>query len=106
MSTTEAVNQAVDECITENVLADFLKAHRAEVLDLYLAEVNEEALRHCLRKEGYDEGREDHLTEQITKKIKAGKSLEQIAAEVEETPEAIAELYQKIKASLEIKVQE
>lgn len=40
------------------------------------------------------------------KKIKAGKSLEQIATEVEETPEAIAELYQKFKDSLENNLQD
>ena len=30
-SIEEAVNQAVDECIKEDVLADFLRKHRAEV---------------------------------------------------------------------------
>lgn len=48
MSATEAVNQAVDECIAVDVLANFLKAHRTEVLDLYLAKVNIEVLRKTL----------------------------------------------------------
>ena len=38
--------------------------------------------------------------QRITKKILAGKSLEQIAAELEETPDAISELYNKIKANI------
>ena len=84
-------------CISEGILADFLTAHRAEVLHVYLAEVDEDVLRKRLN----EEGREDLLSEQITKKLKAGKSLEQIAAEVEETPEAILPLYERIKAELQ-----
>ena len=105
MSVKETVNQAVDDCIAANILTEFLRAHRAEVLRMYLAEVNEEVLRKNLKAEGYDEGYEEGeqnlLTKQIKKKIQAGKSLEQIAAEVEETPEAIKELYEKITSELE-----
>ena len=97
MSLKQAINKAVDDCITANILAEFLKAHRAEVLKVYLAEVNEKVLRRRLK----EEGRDEHLTEQITKKIKAGKPLKQIAAEVEETVEAIQGLYEQIKADLE-----
>jgi len=101
MSLKQAVNKAVDECIAENVLAEFLKGHRAEVLKVYLAEVNEEVLRKRLKEEGYgegyDEGYQDHLLQQIKKKIKAGKPLEQIAEEVEEPVDAIKELYDQLK---------
>ena len=105
----KAVNKAVEECISSGILSDFLHAHRAEVLKVYLAEVNEEVLRKRLKEEGYDEGYSeghdegqlDHLAKQITKKIKAGKPLEQIADEVEETVEAIQKLYHKIKSELE-----
>lgn len=104
MSVKKAINKAVDDCIEADILADFLVAHRAEVLRLYLAEVKEEVLRKNLRAEGYEEGREEGrenlLTEQITKKIKAGKTLEQISEEVEESVEAIQELYNRIKTSM------
>ena len=102
MSLKQAVNKAVDDCIAADILAEFLGAHRAEVLKVYLAEVNEAVLRKRLKEEGYDEGfddgKQDLLAELITKKIKAGKTLEQIADEVEETVEAISELYNKIFA--------
>jgi len=97
MPIKKAVDKAVTDCIAVDVLAEFLTAHRAEVLHVYLAEVDEDVLRKRLN----EEGREDHLTELITKKVKAGKSLEQIAAEVEETPEAILPLYERIKAELQ-----
>lgn len=100
----QAINKAVDECITEDVLAKFLRGHRAEVLKVYLAEMNEEDLRRRLKKAGYNEGINDGeqnlLIKQITKKIKAGKPLEQIAEEVESTVDAIQELYQRIKDEL------
>lgn len=64
---------------------------------MYLAEVNEKVLRKRLK----EDGRNELLAELITKKIKAGKPLEQIADEVEETVDAIAELYQNIKTELE-----
>ena len=97
MSLKQAVNKAVDDCIAAGILAEFLRAHRAEVLKVYLAEVNEKVLRKRLK----EDGRNELLTEQITKKIKAGKSLEQIAEEVEETADAIAKVYQQIRAELE-----
>lgn len=43
---------------------------------------------------------ENKEVQRITKKILAGKSLEQTAAELEEAPDAIAELYHKIKTEL------
>ena len=97
MSLKQAVNHAVNDCIAAGILAQFLKAHRAEVLKVYLAEVNEKVLRKRLK----EDGRNELLTEQITKKIKAGKPLEQIAAEVEEPVDAIYELYEQIKSSLQ-----
>lgn len=42
---------------------------------------------------------ENKEIQRITKKILAGKSLEQIAAELEESPDAILELYNQIKAN-------
>ena len=93
MSLKQAINKAVDDCIATDILTEFLKAHRAEVLKVYLAEVNEKVLRKRLM----EEGREELLTEQITKKIKVRKTLEQIAEEVEEPVDAIRELYDKSK---------
>ena len=117
MSKEEAINKAVDDCIASGILSDFLKAHRAEVLKVYLAEINEEVLRKRLKEEGHDEGytaghevgitegisigNQNRLIQQITKKIKAGKPLEQIAEEVEETTDAICQLYEQLKAELE-----
>ena len=47
-------------------------------------------------KEKKEEGRQEQLQLLISKKIAKGKSLEQIADELEETIEVISPLYQKV----------
>lgn len=37
----EAVDKAVDDCIRDNILVEFLTAHRMEVLQLFLEELDE-----------------------------------------------------------------
>ena len=102
MSVEEAVNRAVDDCIAENVLAEFLKAHRAEVLDVYLAEIDEIVLRQNLIAEGRQEEYNANLQKLKTKiqcKIDKNKSLEQIAEELEENIEDIRPLYDELTAA-------
>lgn len=47
-----AVNRAINECIEENVLADFLRKHRGDVMGNCLTEFNEEAYKKGLLEEG------------------------------------------------------
>ena len=105
MSVEEAIDHAVDNCIAEGILAEFLEAHRAEVLHMYLAEVDEEVLRENLRAEGYgdgfNDGRKKLLAEQIERKVKAGKTLEQIALEVELSEEEIKEIYEGLLTKMQ-----
>ncbi len=56
MSLDEAVDLAIDECIRENILRDFLTKHRAEVKNMFLYEYDEELHKKFIREEGYDEG--------------------------------------------------
>ena len=56
----QAVEKAVTECIRENILADFLKKQRAEVVAMSILEYNEEEeikkIRASERRGGYDDG--------------------------------------------------
>ena len=97
MSLEEAVNKSVGECIEEGILTEFLIAHRAEVLQVYLAEVNEEVLRKNLMAEG----ELSLLKTLIEKKIRAEKPMEQIAMELEMTVEEISEIYHEIKGRIQ-----
>ena len=104
MPITEAVNKAIDDCITEGILAEFLQAHRAEVLDMYLSEVNEDILRERLMEEGEQKAHEANyqkLKDKILRKITKGKSLEQIAEELEEDIEDIRPLYEELVSASE-----
>ena len=52
----EAVDRAINECIAEDVLADFLRKHRAEVLDVCITEYNEERVMDAMRSDAFEDG--------------------------------------------------
>ena len=112
----DAIEKAINQCMEENVLRDFLAQHREEVmhvmtldytferrLEMQRAEAIEDGER--IGKEigeeiGKEIGKEEKLSEQIRKKIQKGKPLDQIADELEEVPETIRPLYEKIKQEM------
>jgi hypothetical protein len=55
-SRSEAVDLAVKECMAEGVLTDFFTENRAEVVDLFLTEWDEEKYRDLLRREAEEDG--------------------------------------------------
>ena len=88
----EAVTRAVDECIEEGILAEFLMKNKAEVIKVSIYEYDKEFEEKKLRKAEYEAGVEagielgerSLLENQIRKKLKKGKPIEQIADELEE----------------------
>ena len=56
MSLAEAVESAVDECIAEGILSDFLRENRAEAIKVSIYEYDEELHFKTLRDEGYESG--------------------------------------------------
>lgn len=56
MSLNEAVECAVDECIKENILADFLRKNRTEVISMSIFEYDKEEEEKKLRKAEYEAG--------------------------------------------------
>lgn len=63
MTGDQAVDQAVTECIRENVLAEFLSRQRAEVKAMSLLEYDEERERKLLQKSYIEEGRAEGRAE-------------------------------------------
>ena len=59
MKLDAAVHRAVDECIREGILEDFLHANRAEVEKVSIFEYDKEEEERKLRKAEYEAGRED-----------------------------------------------
>ena len=63
------MDEVIDECIDNNVLRDFLLAHRAEVRDVILTEYDQEEhmkiIERDAKEEGMKEGREDLIIEMV-----------------------------------------
>ena len=57
----EAVERAVEECIKEGILAEFLMRNRAEVIKVSIYEYNSEFEEKKLRKAEYEAGRQDGI---------------------------------------------
>ena len=102
MAVQEAVHRAVTECIREGILSDFLSQNRAEVIAVSIFEYDEErelalmrkAIASEARKEGNNEGREDEIKRLIRTKLRKGKSIPQIADELERDETTIKALIQ------------
>lgn len=56
MDKQEALNEAVDYCIDHDILTEFLKKYRAEVLGMLLEEVDFDKYERTLKNEGKEEG--------------------------------------------------
>ena len=63
LSLNEAVEKAVEECIREGILREFLLANKAEVVAMSIFEYDREWEEEILRKEEFEAGRE--LGEQL-----------------------------------------
>ena len=104
----DAIEKAINQCMEENVLRDFLAQHREEVMHVMTLDYTFEGRLEMQRAEAIEDGerigkeigKEEKLSEQIRKKIQKGKPLDQIADELEEVPETIRPLYEKIKQEM------
>ena len=105
----EAVERAVSECIKEGILRDFLMKNRAEAIAVSIFEYDEERELRLIREEEFEEGRKTGLREgresgrrsllleQVQKKWKKGKSVVQIAEELEEELSVIETAVRELK---------
>lgn len=85
----EAVKNAVEYCIDNNILADFLRKHKAEVIPVAIYECNMNEVLEKIGNDRYEDGKEDFLLSKIKIKYLKGKSSEQIADELEESVDTI-----------------
>ena len=101
LSLEEAVERAVDECMKEGILSEFLTKNRAEVISMSIFEYDKDEEEKKLRKAEYEAGieagRKDTLKQIIKKKLEKGKSVEEIAEELEEDVTVIRKLIDEIE---------
>ena len=60
-SLEEAVRQAVEECISEGVLAEFFRGHREEIVEMGVYEFDQELYDRVLREDGEAIGRKEGI---------------------------------------------
>jgi len=65
MSMEDAVRKAVEECIAQNILKDFLTEQKAEVIAMSIYEYNEEYVKKVLYEDGMAEGKKEGKKEGI-----------------------------------------
>ena len=84
MRREEAIHTAIDTCIEKGILKDILIKQKAEVLHMILTEYDEKKHFRTLFREGKEEGREELLRELVKKKLDKGKTIAEIAEDLEE----------------------
>ena len=89
-----AVRQAVDECISENILADFFREHKEEIVEMGIYEFDQELYDQVLREDGEERGIE--LGIHIYQAIQSGKKDNSVIAETCGcTPEKVEKVRKK-----------
>jgi hypothetical protein len=96
----EPYKKAIKECIEKGILADYLMRKGSEVVNMLLdeydyetdIEVQREEAREEGRKLGREEGREEEKSSLIRKKLEKGKTISEIADDLEDTEENIVHL--------------
>ena len=77
MNVRNAIDDAVDSCIADGIMKDFLVKHKAEVLSVCITEFDEKVYTDGIREEGREDGIKaliiDNLEEGKSKKIIIGK---------------------------------
>lgn len=101
MAVDKAVEQAVTECIQEGILKEFLEKNKAEAMKVSIYEYDEERHIRQEREEAWEEGREAVLQSLIRKKLEKGKSLREIADELETEEGEIRRLIESIEQAEE-----
>ena len=96
MKLEDAVERAIIECIREGILADFLEKHRAEAKKMSIYEYDEEKHIRQERADAWEDGRKSMLMEQIEKKLAKGKSMAEIAEDLEEDLDTIRQLIEQL----------
>lgn len=89
------MEKAIEECIKDDILADFLREHRAEARNVSIFEYDEELHMKQIREEGKEEALE--LASHILKSVQTHSNVtnEELAADCQITIEEVENLRTK-----------
>ena len=92
MNLKRAVNEAIDECIHQDIMADFLRKNRAEVVKMSIYEYDEEKNYKMLQEQYWNMGHERGKSEGIAEgELKEAIRLILIIIKKQQSPEQIAD---------------
>jgi predicted transposase YdaD len=113
MEIDEATEKAIDDCIREDILSDFLRDNRAEVMYMTIFEYDEEATLKAIGEQEYADGYEhgqqvgyglghlagqqQKLVQQVMKKLQQNQSIVQIAEDLCEEVEVIESIVRELE---------
>ena len=97
LSLEDSVKKAVNECIEEGILSEFLLKNKAEVIKMSIYEYDKEFEEKKLRKAEFEYGQHELLKTQIQKKLTKGKSIDEIADALEESPLVIQKFINELE---------
>ena len=97
MNLNDAVARAIDECIKEGILVEFLRKNRSEVKMVSILEYDKEWEEKKLRKAEYEAGKSDGIAEIIQNMHGLGYSIEKIAEAADKTIEEVEKYLQSSK---------
>ena len=89
MNLNDAVARAIDECIKEGILVEFLRKNCSEVKMVSILEYDKEWEEKKLRKAEYEAGKTEGITEVIQNMYRLGYSTEKIAEATDKTIEEV-----------------
>lgn len=78
MDPEKAIDAGVVFCIDNDIMADMLLAHRAEVVDMCLTEYNEKVFVDGIKEEGREEGKNERAKELAVDMLSDNKPIDEI----------------------------
>lgn len=97
----KALKKTIEDCEREGIMVDFVRKHGSEAVNMLFTQWNLEDALEVRYEEGLEDGEEKgkmlKLIHQVMQKLQKGKSLEQIADEVEESIDLVEKINNAIQ---------
>ncbi len=93
----KAITKAMDDCIAQGILKNFLIERKSEVLEMVLYSFDKELYEKDLKQIAFEKGEQCKLESLVQKKLAKGLSSEEIADLLEEPLETIQEIITKLQ---------
>ena len=106
LETALAVDKAIEECIERGILKDFLLKHKTEVSNMFLFEYDEELHTKALKREAFEEGRENGIAQGREQGIAQGREQGIAQASIQNLMRKMNVSVQQAMDMLDIKAEE